>query len=180
MSTITEERALNRESRIKALKNRMRGDGWRRVCIERARYVTESYRQTEGEPSIIRRAKALNHVLSNMTIGIDGNELIVGHMDGDRVEELGVRGCHLLVEYSCDWLEKEIDTWATRDGLKFLMREEDKETLRELIPYWQGKTLNDKVESLISDEWRARHEEQRRRPSQGQDDRPLHASDHAR
>jgi len=29
------------------------------ICIERARYYTESYRRTEGEPPAIRAAKAL-------------------------------------------------------------------------------------------------------------------------
>ena len=42
-----------------------------KLCIERSRLVTESYKRTEGEPEIIRRAKAFSHLLSNMTIYID-------------------------------------------------------------------------------------------------------------
>ena len=33
------------------------------ICIERARYFTESFRQTEGEHPAIRAAKALEHTL---------------------------------------------------------------------------------------------------------------------
>lgn len=32
-----------------------------KICTERAELVTESYRKTEGEPRILRRAKALDH-----------------------------------------------------------------------------------------------------------------------
>ena len=41
------------------------------ICVERARLVTESYQATEGEPYILRRAKALRHLLEHMTIFID-------------------------------------------------------------------------------------------------------------
>ncbi|MBM3167626.1 MAG: hypothetical protein FJZ94_09310, partial [Chloroflexi bacterium] len=33
--------------------------------LERARLLTESYKQTEGEPMPLRRAKALAHILEN-------------------------------------------------------------------------------------------------------------------
>ena len=32
--------------------------GRREVCIERARYLTESHRQSEGQPAVLRRARA--------------------------------------------------------------------------------------------------------------------------
>jgi pyruvate-formate lyase len=47
--------------------------------LERARLVTESYKKTEGEPIAIRRAKALAHVLDNMTVYIRPGEMIVGN-----------------------------------------------------------------------------------------------------
>jgi formate C-acetyltransferase len=45
---------------------------------ERLRLVTESYKQTEGEPAVIRRAKALAHILAHNNIGIHADELFVG------------------------------------------------------------------------------------------------------
>ena len=47
--------------------------------LERARLVTESYRQTENEPMVLRRAKALAHILKNMTLYIRQGEMIVGN-----------------------------------------------------------------------------------------------------
>lgn len=48
--------------------------------IEPARAVllTESYKETEGEPIIMRRAKAFAHILANIPITIRDEELIVG------------------------------------------------------------------------------------------------------
>ena len=48
------------------------------VCIERARYFTESYKQTEAFPNIMRRAKAFAHALDNITIYVLPNSLLVG------------------------------------------------------------------------------------------------------
>ena len=44
----------------------------------RAKLVTESYKETEDEPIITRRAKAFAHILHNIPIIIRDEELIVG------------------------------------------------------------------------------------------------------
>lgn len=49
------------------------------ICAERGRIVTESYRATEGEVPVIRRAIALRDILENMSIVIDEYELLVGN-----------------------------------------------------------------------------------------------------
>ena len=54
-----------------------------RLCLERARLVTESYRETEGQPMVLRRAKALKKVLENMTVFVQDHELIVGNIASD-------------------------------------------------------------------------------------------------
>src|SRR5512135_2940007 len=38
------------------------------ICIERARYFTRSFSRTEGEPQIIRMAKAFREYLENVTV----------------------------------------------------------------------------------------------------------------
>jgi hypothetical protein len=48
--------------------------------LERARLVTESYRRTENEPMVLRRAKALAHILEQMTVYIRRDEMIVGNL----------------------------------------------------------------------------------------------------
>ena len=49
------------------------------ICVERGLAITKSYKQTEGEPVIIRRGKALKCILEEMSIYIDDGELIVGN-----------------------------------------------------------------------------------------------------
>ena len=73
-----------------------------KICLERALLVTESFRQTENMPQILRRAYALEHVLSNMTIYISESELIVGNLASE------VFAAPLFPEYAIDWFEKEM------------------------------------------------------------------------
>ncbi|MDY6796615.1 MAG: pyruvate formate lyase family protein [Actinomycetota bacterium] len=40
------------------------------LCVERARYITESYKKTEGEPAPMRRARALSDIFANITVKI--------------------------------------------------------------------------------------------------------------
>ncbi len=49
------------------------------VCSERAMLITDSYKATEDEPIIIRRAKAFDKILSEMTIFIEPEQMIVGN-----------------------------------------------------------------------------------------------------
>ena len=51
------------------------------ICAERANLITQSYQETEGEHPYIRRAKALEHILSNIHIYIRDGELLVGNQD---------------------------------------------------------------------------------------------------
>ncbi len=49
------------------------------LCIEKSRLMTESFRKTDGEPMILRRARALAHMLDNITIFIEDDQLIAGN-----------------------------------------------------------------------------------------------------
>lgn len=49
------------------------------ICPERAEIITESFKKTEGEPVVIRRAKALDEILSKMSIYIEEGMLIIGN-----------------------------------------------------------------------------------------------------
>ena len=65
--------------RVARLKERLRVDRYP-ICTEKARLIVDSYRQTEGEPQIVRRAKATAHYLDRKTISIEDDELIVGNV----------------------------------------------------------------------------------------------------
>lgn len=78
------------------------------VCVEKALYTTESFRSTEGAPIEYRRARALDHVLTHLTVGIGRAELFVGRPTGK------VRGGPLSPEVNSTWYTKEMDTFHTR------------------------------------------------------------------
>ena len=92
----------------------------RRISIERASLMTESFQQTEGEPIIIRRAKALRHVLNNMQINIDHDELIVGS------RTIFARAGITFPECSITWLDNELESIGQREQEPFTISEEDK------------------------------------------------------
>ena len=106
------------------------------VCVERAKLITESYRQTEGEPAAVRRGKAFAHLLENMTVRIYPDELIVGRPTSK------VRGGSISPELQCDWILNELDILSTREIDPFEpLTDEEKDVLREVVPYWQDRSL---------------------------------------
>ncbi len=107
------------------------------IEADRAYLLTESYKQTEDEPVILRRAKAFYHILKHIPITIREDELIVGSATK------APRGCQVFPEFSYAWLEAEFDTISTRSADPFLISEETKQTLHEVYKYWQGKTTSE-------------------------------------
>ncbi len=116
------------------------------IEAERAVLLTESYRQTEGEPIALRRAKAFAHILENIPIVIRPEELIVGSATKSP------RSCQVFPEYSYEWLEAEFDTVETRAADPFYISEETKETLRQVYPYWKGKTTSELATAYMAPE----------------------------
>ena len=119
------------------------------IEADRAVLLTESYRQTEGEPIITRRAKAFRHILENIPITIREDELIVGSATK------APRGCQVFPEYSFEWLEAEFDTVEHRTADPFYISEDTKRTLSDVYKYWKGKTTSELATSYMSDEAKA-------------------------
>ena len=116
--------------------------------IEPARAVllTESYKQTEKDPMVIRRAKAFAHILENIPIVIRDLELIVGSTT------IAPRGCQTYPEFSYEWLEAEFDTVETRTADPFYISEETKQKLKEADAYWKGRTTSELATSYMEPE----------------------------
>lgn len=114
------------------------------VEADRAVLLTESYRATEGEPIVMRRAKAFRHILTHIPITIRPRELVVGSATKKP------RSCQTFPEFSFEWLENEFDTIATRSADPFTISEETKNKLREVHRYWKGKTTSELATSYMS------------------------------
>lgn len=109
-----------------------------KLCIERARLVTQSYKETEGEPMVLRRAKALAHVLDNMTIWIGKQERIVGNYASTPDSII------TYPELFWRWLDKSIDK-----EYKVLLDDKEREELHEIHKYWRNLAVHGSERSLL-------------------------------
>lgn len=116
--------------------------------IESARAVllTESYQATEGEPIVMRRAKAFAHILDNIPIIIRDGELVVGSTT------IAPRGCQTYPEFSFEWLEAEFDTVEHRSADPFYISEQTKKELCQVHKYWKGKTTSELATAYMAPE----------------------------
>ena len=112
----------------------------------RAELITESYRETEGQPIMMRRAKAFAHILEHIPIIIRPGELIVGS------STIAPRGCQTYPEFSYEWMEAEFDTVEHRAADPFYISDETKERLKAADRYWKGKTTSELAYSYMAPE----------------------------
>ena len=146
LSTIEQIKGLEITDRIFSLKKKMM-DEPRFLSIEQALLITECYKNNENIPRSLQRAKCLAVALEKINIKIDPDELIVGN----RTPE--VRAGVISPESAILWVDKEIEMLPTRPQDKFNVRKEDIENFRKIIlPYWKGKSLEDKVDEMVGEE----------------------------
>ena len=134
------------KNRIEVLKTRMLEQP-RYVSIEQALIITKTYQEHETDSKQVKRAWSLYNALTQIKIGIEPEELIVGN------RTKGVRYGVVFPESGISWVDREFETIPTRPQDKFLVHPEDIETFRKVIvPYWKGKSLEDIVHQRIGDE----------------------------
>lgn len=117
---------------------------------ERCEIFTESMKESEGLPIILRRAKAYYQVLDKMTVWVKPGELIAGN------QAKTAKGSPIYPEYSAQWILDELNgnpfRWEDRPGDKFYITPEDEKIVRECAEYWNGKTVYDYVRKNLPDE----------------------------
>jgi pyruvate formate-lyase/glycerol dehydratase family glycyl radical enzyme len=104
------------------------------LCSERARLITESYRETKGMPQVIRKARALEHILDKRTLFVRPGELFVGAISQKS------RGCESYPEYSLD-IEAELDEVPERAVDRFIVSAETKGELAQAFAYWRNNEV---------------------------------------
>lgn len=124
--------------------------------IERARYYTRSYKQSEGEPPCMRSAKGLLETLRHMSIAIEADERLVGAKTIKTVSgPMGIertfhdRTTMLAVPFHGKALKDIafLDDAATGgpqwvQKLLEMPESEVREMKEEILPYWTGRTMN--------------------------------------
>jgi len=103
--------------------------------LENAGILTRSFMETEGEPWVVRKAKAFAAQCREKTVTIWEDELIVG-CSGEKI-----RGGLLSADVCWAILDKELDTIATRPYDPFLVGDKERTLFREVIkPFWKGRS----------------------------------------
>lgn len=120
------------------------------ICAERAQIVTRVYQENEFENIYIKRAKALTAVLDEMSIFILDGELLVGNQASTP------RSAPIFPEWSIDWIIDELNgnpkRPEERSGDRFVISEEHEKILRDIAPYWKGRTHSERCAAAITDE----------------------------
>lgn len=133
-------------ARIERLKAAMFANP-REISLERALLYTVSHQQTEGEATILRRAKATAHILDHVEISIRADELIAGN------RTVKPRAGIVSPEMDPYWLLKELEQFPTRPQDRFEISNEDKQIYREqLFPYWEKRSMKDFINEQMTDE----------------------------
>ncbi len=104
-----------------------------RLNVVRNRLLTESYKATEGEPMILRRAKSTEHILKNLPVYIMPHERIVGHS--------GATPDDLFYPIEVNW--KSAWRAMNSDDAREILDDEGRAEMEEIVEYWKGKTLSD-------------------------------------
>ncbi|WP_333854723.1 formate C-acetyltransferase [Leclercia sp.] len=133
-------------NRIQRLKDALFANP-REISLERALLYTASHQQTEGEPVMIRRAKATAYILDHVEIAIRDEELIAGN------RTVKPRAGIMSPEMDPYWLLNELEQFPSRPQDRFEISEQDKQIYRErLYPYWEKRSMKDFINSQITDE----------------------------
>ncbi len=117
------------------------------IDVERAKYFTESMKETEGQMLCLRWAKALKHIAENITVYIDDDNLICGRG--------GVKGRYGLLypELDGDFLDVAIQDLPNRTESPFSISTEDaKVVVEEIAPYWKGKTYHEALNAALPED----------------------------
>ncbi|NIO49250.1 MAG: formate C-acetyltransferase/glycerol dehydratase family glycyl radical enzyme [Candidatus Aminicenantes bacterium] len=124
------------------------------VTPERAKLITEFYKANAANnvSSLVRRALAFKYLLENKAVCIGENELIVGERGP------APRATPTYPEITAHSLE-DLRILDTRKKTSFAVDAETKKLYEEeIIPFWKGKAIRDRIFGKMSEEWKAAYE----------------------
>lgn len=118
------------------------------IDIERALYFTQSMKETDGQPLVLRWAKALYHVAENITVYVQEDQLLLGRAGTDK----GRYGI-LYPELDGDFLDIAVRDLPTRQTSPATITPEDaKRVIEEIAPYWKGKTFHEALNAALPED----------------------------
>ncbi len=121
------------------------------LSSERAELMTAFYKgggMEKASSVAVGRARAFEHLMANRTICINEGELIVGERGP------APKATPTYPELCCHSLD-DLRIISTRDRTRFAVSDEVRRVYEtQIIPYWSGRTIRERVFALMTDQWR--------------------------
>ena len=127
---------LGSTERIRRLNERLHSTP-QTICLHRARAYTQVFAETEGEPLVLRRAKALRRTLEELPVSIGRDELLVGK------HACRIRSVPVVPECHGGWLQWDLENLPKRAQDPFTVPPEQMAETTRILESWKGKTLYD-------------------------------------
>jgi len=124
------------------------------INLERAKLITEFYKSGKPDRVSIPVARALSfqYLLQHKELCVNDGELIVG----ERGPEPAATSTYPEI---CTHSLKDFEILDTREKISFKVEEETKGFQeKEIIPYWQGRSLRDRIFNELDHEWKDAYE----------------------
>ena len=133
--------------RVQSLRRRSL-DAQPSISIERALLLTEFYRDNLGRwPQPVLRARAFHDLCAKKTVYIESDELIVGERGPEP------KATPTYPEITCHSAE-DLRILDSRKLTNYTVADEDIAIYeREIIPFWKGRTLRERIFEELPSEW---------------------------
>ena len=120
------------------------------ISAERASLLTEFYKSTSSQKLAvpIERALAFRYILLNKKLCLNPGELIAGER-GPAPKAVST------YPELCIHSSNDLDILDQREKIPYKVDTADRAILlNDVLPYWRGKSMRDKIFSAVSDEWK--------------------------
>jgi formate C-acetyltransferase len=118
------------------------------IDLERAKIETDFYKENDGKYSIpVMRAMVLKEYFSKKTLYLGDGELIIGEKGRDP------QASPTFPELCCHSVEDMV-VMSERKLVSFYTTDEDRKLqAEEIIPYWTGRSMREKILARMTPEW---------------------------
>lgn len=118
------------------------------IDLERAKIETDFYKENDGKYSVpVMRAMTLKEYFSKKTLYFGDDELILGEKGKNP------QASPTFPELCCH-SEEDMKVMSERKLVSFHTAEEDRKLqAAEIIPFWKGRTIREKLLSRMTPEW---------------------------
>lgn len=112
------------------------------ISLERAKLVTSAYKETEGFPTILRRAKAYEKIVNEIPIHIDDGQLLVGDFASKPM------AYEWWPELTVDWVAS-----ALKEGkFAYAIAEDKVSQMLEICEYWKDRAAKESFFRYLGEE----------------------------